>query len=883
MRPLRAYLLMRLPSGDVDVSTHRDLESVETAWQERSSPEAAAALHVGYWRPETEDFVDALKSYPGRVLLSASTVYALPPSCRSSAIPVGFAQSLPLYLALSGWGYEAEDWAASPPEGSKQTGFIATPSPEQRAERLEITCEWLRKLSMDDPSMFEQAMENGVVNEESYLQVEARLPNLLRDSLGEARFRWLCPSPPTAESIFDCIASTPLWFQSLPISILSLSTRPANIISAKSIRRIGDLCQYRSKEVFAFDKMGRKSFNEIGTRLLSVLADGVTSTLVRANLFREARMSHYDKKNDETPSVATPTSLPETEGAETAGRAESQFAGMTNFSEALDVAMGLLTEQERGLMEMRMGAGRSQMTLSEIGDAYGLSRERIRQIETRCVGKMQALFFWSSVMGPRIRKLLGERDDALAPQGLELMEPAFKGAAKSLSVLEYVLERFVEPRMHLVKEAGLTFVTEIMQQEWVDATRATRRLMESLVDKRPTMEEARNMVDSLLVGRGAELRGELWSVATKHAHFANGRLVSYGLGAEPLVLAILESSETPLHYSEILKVLSQQAYEYDSRRIHSAAAEVGLLYSRGTFGTMKHFPLNEAETRLVVSETEDLMEGAGEGRQWHAREICDRLEERGLECRGNLTPYVVSIALARSKHLTYLGRMVWVTKASGARGVANRLDMHQAIVSILMDNGKPMPSDVIKEKLASERGLNCYFQIHPEGQLVRLGAGLWGLMDRDIPFSQDESEHIMAALKAALIDNDKGFHASEIVDEIAKTQPVVRRIEDPVLLLGLAQKFEGFSVSKGQYVYLSSWGEPRRMSVREALQEVLANAGQAGITIQEGMARVADLLERPFPPNMSFGQMSWQLGAVYDELTKRWNLPSEEEIESERA
>ena len=883
MRLLRAYLLIRLPSDNVDVSTHRNLESVESAWRERLHPEASAALHVGYWRPETEDFMKPLRKRPGRVLVSASAVHALPPSFRSSSAPVASAGSLPLYLALTGWGYEIEDPVSSAAATMSVSAPLVQATPRTPSKFPKVQCEWLRVLAQENPAVFQGALDKGVVDEDSYLAKEGSLPSWLRDSLGETRFRWHCPTPPTADNIIDLIAFTPLWFQSLPIDILTLSTRPTNIMSAKSIRVIRDFRRYTAYEVFAFKNMGRKSFNEIGNRLVSILSSGITSPIVMAHLNNEApQIGERDEQWKEVPPPSAPLSADAPlEGASRHVENGKITEHATTFANALEVAFGLLTERERRLMEMRMGAKGEPMTLMEIGQANGVSRERIRQIENKCVRKIRALSFWDSILGPKIRRMLEDRDDYLAPHGLEVLDPALKGAAKSICVLKYALEHFVELELHVVKEGGLCFVTEIRQQEWSDTVRAARKLLETLTEKRTSADEARNMVDGLLVGRGRELREELWNMVSRNAHFVDGKLISYGFGAENVVLAVLESSENPMHYSEILRVTREKGYDYDLRRVHNAAAEVGLLYGRGTYGTMRHFPLNEAETRLVVSETEDLIEWEGATRQWHAREICDRLEERGIDCGGNLTHYVVSITLSRSKHLSYLGRMVWASKSSGAKGIANRLDMHQAVVSILIENGRPMLSDEIKERLAAERGVNCFFQIQPEGRLVRVGAGFWGLMDRDIPFSKEESRRVIDTLRSALITKRKGIHSSELIDEIADIEPIARRVKNPILLLGLAQKFEGFAVSKGQYLYLSEWGEPRRMNIREAMLQVLKGSGRNGITIQEGMARVSELLERPFPPNLFFGQMSFQLGAVYDEATKLWRLPSEDETLSE--
>ncbi|MDK7584532.1 sigma factor-like helix-turn-helix DNA-binding protein [Alcaligenes faecalis subsp. phenolicus] len=878
MKLLRAYLLVRLPLDEVEVTTHRNLESIESLWRGCSHPEASAALHVGYWRPETEDFLEALKAYPGRMLVSASAMHALPEKYRSSRNSIGSAGNLPLHLALAGWGYEIEDSIISQIESDGCLEPCIRDTPETPIEVKGIQCEWLRGFAKSNPAVFQQALDEGVVDEESYLELEGNLSVSLQNSMGEARFRWYCPVP-SSDNIIDYIAFTPLWFQSLPISSLTLSKRPANIIFANSIHVIGDFRRYQARKVLAFLGMGRKSFNEIGTRLLEVLSGGATSAVVKAHSDRETCSieQRVATAKGVQPYISFNGSGEYGVHDSIQNTHEKNIENMITFAEAVEVAFDLLTEQERRILRMRMGVEGDPMTLQEIGEEQGVTRERIRQIESRCVRRLRGMSYWNTVLGPKIRRILQERDDYLSPQGLEILDPGLKGASRSLCMLEYILEKLVEPELYLIRENGQCFVTEIKQQEWHEAVRSARNLLEGLAEKRLSFDEARNLVDGLLVGRGRELRGELWAVASKNAHFADGKLVAYGAGAEHIVLAILESSEAPLHYSDIHRSLTANGHNYDLRRIHNAAAEVGYLYARGTYGTMRHFPLDETQKNIVISEAEDLIGSESVARQWHAREICDHLEERGIDCDGNLSPYIVSIALNDSRYLTYLGRMVWAAKSSGATGVANRLDMHQAVVSILIDYGAPMIASEIKARLSSERGVNTFFQIQPEGPLVRVGGGVWGLMDRDVPFSEEESRRVMEALRATLLETEKGIHSSEIIDKVSGIEPLVRRVNDPVLLLGLAQKFEGFSVSKGQYLYLSKWGEPRRMNVNEAMTQVLKDAGLDGITIQDGMDRVSEMIERPFPINTFFGQIAFHLGALYDPTTKRWQLSDKNE------
>ena len=58
-------------------------------------------------------------------------------------------------------------------------------------------------------------------------------------------------------------------------------------------------------------------------------------------------------------------------------------------SQALHVQLSRLTEREQRVLSARFGIGDTPHTLSEIGDALALTRERVRQIESRALGKLR--------------------------------------------------------------------------------------------------------------------------------------------------------------------------------------------------------------------------------------------------------------------------------------------------------------------------------------------------------------------------------------------------------------------------------------------------------------------------------------------------------------
>ena len=55
----------------------------------------------------------------------------------------------------------------------------------------------------------------------------------------------------------------------------------------------------------------------------------------------------------------------------------------------IQAALGVLNERERTVIEASYGIGTPELTLEEIGEKYGLSRERVRQIKEKAISKLR--------------------------------------------------------------------------------------------------------------------------------------------------------------------------------------------------------------------------------------------------------------------------------------------------------------------------------------------------------------------------------------------------------------------------------------------------------------------------------------------------------------
>ena len=72
---------------------------------------------------------------------------------------------------------------------------------------------------------------------------------------------------------------------------------------------------------------------------------------------------------------------------------DSPMADVTLVKESLNTeiarALSQLNEREKDIVEMSFGINHQEMTLEEIGERFGLTRERVRQIREKAIRKLR--------------------------------------------------------------------------------------------------------------------------------------------------------------------------------------------------------------------------------------------------------------------------------------------------------------------------------------------------------------------------------------------------------------------------------------------------------------------------------------------------------------
>lgn len=810
--PLRAFLMLRSGEGDWNVSVCRDLGAVIQAWKAGTDSETTVGiLHVGFDRSPSHIYETVASGYPARLLLTASAKFALPASFVSSKQPVGFAEGQGVFIGLQGWGYEIDD----------PTSDISLPS-EEKAAPAELQG-WLALFAATNPSYTNELADSGIFNDETYLRKENDLDRNTRHKLGEYRLRTLvgadCDDP------CEIARASPPWLMERELTSIDLSVRANNVFRNNNIVTVRDLSAWTPIALLSVQNFGQKSMKDAVIGLAAALAEGPVGVLDGQDLSNSSRL-------------------------------------------LVEVRRSLLSfpERERDVITRRLGFERPFETLQEVADGYSVTRERIRQIEARSLQKWIRESFWDSVLVHKLARLLTGRPSPLPVAGIEGADNWFEGVTSHLEFFLNLVKVVCEDRINVIKIDDVHYLTLMTQSIWEKTVSAAEDLLSSAVGRNWTESYAQSLVYELLPDNAKEYGVLLWDAAVGLCHFsahADGSrtLTSYGRGADQVVEAILAASPIPLHYSEIAEqAKAKHGREIDIRRAHNAASSVGFLFGAGVYGLTRHIPLNEEEMSEVRAEAEEIILSEP-GRQWHCFELMGVLLERLEREYVGLDKYILNIALRKSKSVKWLHKMTWVAKDQESNEQA-RIYIYQAIVAFIKSAGRPLTADEIKQNLIAVRGVNSTFAINAFDPLIRMGRGVWGLNDRDVPIKRADQRIYIDLLVEHLESKQSGMFRDEVEDLLElKGFPIEA-------FFSILSQDSRLKVSTGRCLYLAKWGEPRRETVGHAVQAVLEEAIEP-LPLEVMTQLVAQRIARPCEKSQISAALQ-AIGAIYNENARTW-------------
>lgn len=818
--PVRAYLMLRHAPDDWDVKVCRDWEAVIEAWNSRAQGSTSAVLHIGFDRPPSSAFETVASAFPGRMLFTITAKYGVPIQFEASRSPVGHVDGLPIYLALRGWGYVAED--VEP---------VVLPKQNQSTVADEFS-DWVLPFAGACPEFADDLRAADIADEATYQLNEASLPWEARYRSGLYRYAQMI----LGEEDDPCaiVRAGPPWLRSMELESMSLTVRLENIFSRAKFLKVGDIGQVRLDDLFAMANFGRKSASDLKIILLRALDQG-------------------PKTDEHFVSLVS------------AREVASQ--GQSTLISEIHRTLALCESRERDILIRRMGLGRPSETLQAVADDYDITRERIRQIEAKAIKRIIRQENWDDVLTAKMERLLTDRQYPLPVLGLEAVDQWFAGISSETTAFRYTLANFCGNRVSITQIGGIDYIGFLDQDAWQAALSEANKILKYASDKGWNEEHIVALLDPALPQKAKEFRSLLWDDVSRQCHFSVNRydtriLVSYGRSMENAVEAILFDADEPLHYSDISQRLEQHlSKSVDIRRVHNAAASVGILLGRGVFGLEKHLNLPSDLLAKISDEASSVILAGPPGRQWHSAELLGDLIERGLT--EELDKYVVDYALRKASGLQRLGRMAWAP-ADATATAAERIEIREAIQSIIFEAGRPLSTAEIRQRLVALRGVNDTFQFSFADPLIRVGAGLWGLNDRDVPIARADQPALIEDLINHLNAKGIGIHISEVPTDLAAPWKDIA----PQVVFSLGTISPELKVSVGQFLYLAEWGKPRRETVFQIVQRLVEAA--VGEFVSDDIIRGLEA-ESTLPIDTSqVAACIKSAGATYDNVARRW-------------
>ena len=864
MRPIRAFLFARGANDNWGCQVFRDFEPLlEATIAANGARQFPVGVHVGFERPDTEAVEELLSKQDGLVFLSNGAMGTMPFPVRASHVSIGSAGESSFHAALDGFGYQVEQADETPPASPQP--WPKMPIPENTGPRG-----WVAILSKLEPGLAQKLHGAGIWDEDSYLIREADLDIDTRYLAGLRRYEILEDEQPNAASLIEHLRSAPPWILSAPIGLLNLSVRSSNVCAAHEIKIIGDFAKYGLKGLYKLPNLGQKSVHEISREMAHLFTTGHPLKAVASKLEWATPERLGDIPSDSN------------EDSEESGADDGNHSGFgAEFSASITSgfieAAQKLEQRERDVWAGRLGFRCEPMTLQQISDQIGLTRERVRQIEVKIYKKIHGHPFWDE-LSRRVREHLRGRTSPLFLNGLSAVDPWFEGADQLAISLREVSDHIPRLGFHILTWNDLPVISSMSQAQWIETIDEAKNILMAIAEQNLNERDALSQAAGVLIGKGEDMREALHEEVSKFCIWSalpdgSRILTGFGKSAAALVSGVLQASDTPLHIDEIQRrVRAHSTYEATNEsNIRRAAAEVSMLFGRGTYGLMKHCPLNSSQMLAIRAEVEDIIFGGSSSKQWHSSELYDELLNRGFSYDGKLTKYIINIALSNSPNLVYLRRMIWGIRGKWNENADARLDVKQAIVSLLEEEGKPMSTAQIRSKLIEGRGLNTYFQIWASSPLVRLGPGLWGLEGRDL--DMQHARVLAYRLLKELSVRQEGIHVSEAAVFLGLGSEA-----EASMLASVANK-DGLRIDKGQYFYLQPWGESRRVSIWEAATSTL-KAHPKGLSRGE-LQLFVDRIAKRKVDRQQLSSILQNIDAIYDAESSLWKFAGLADEDSE--
>jgi superfamily I DNA/RNA helicase/mRNA-degrading endonuclease RelE of RelBE toxin-antitoxin system len=602
----------------------------------------------------------------------------------------------------------------------------------------------------------------------------------------------------------------------VPLDDMELSARIRGYAARAGLRTLGDLAQRSRQTLIDADNLGRASARDLP----------------------KAVAEHFER-----------------------GAQESALAAQ-GLLEGFKALLQQLDPMLRIILTRRSGLGGEAQTLKELGETFGVTRERIRQLETKANESLRRRE-WAREVRRRVDIAVTEGAASLDDLSVD---PWWSSAATSPDVVQYVVEDVLEAPAYVIELDEGHWLSRhkrpVVSAAWESmlAAASAVALPAPPAAFDPLLEPAAQLVGPRLA---AHLFGQLRErLQIDERPGAPASVVAMGDTRRAELLAILRSSPEPIRVDDLFRRIG--------RRVH--IPDDVIHFGRGTIGVKQHFPDFEAWQARLVPRAVRVVETLGPQRQWSCTELLDELREE-QDIPEWLTAYGLAALIKHGTGLVYLGRLR--VALPGTPENESRVYVHDALEELLREAGAPVLRDEAVAKIRARLGVSDFAlqQVFTRPQFVRVDQDRIGLLERDVPGGVNAIAEAVEHVEALLSRRERGLSSFHLHQEVRLLSAVHAEWSEP-LTLSLIRSDGRFRLSQGGAVGLARWESTRVPTRLELVRSALAEAA-GRVSVEALMARIeAHYGERP--TRAAMGGIAQNIGAGLDGewMVKREGLPT---------
>jgi superfamily I DNA/RNA helicase len=462
----------------------------------------------------------------------------------------------------------------------------------------------------------------------------------------------------------------------------------------------------------------------------------------------------------------------------------------------------------RIILTRRSGLGGTSETLREIGEMLGVTRERIRQIESESTSKLVRKG-WAQVVRRRA-------DAALAGGAVTLLElsaDAWWSAAVAFpEVVHYLIADVVEAEAQVIAFDDMDWLSRAPLPAVKDAWLAFRHAASEVPLPAPR-EAFEALTTEAQVGK--RLARHFVKMLGERFHYASeapdAHVLAIGDGRVARLMALLRSSPEPIRVEDAEAVAGGRSH----------LPEEVIRFGGGRIGLRSHIPYFDMWKTRLVPACVSIIERVDPERQWSCAELHDELREE-FELPPWLNPFVLAAFIRAGDELKSLGRLRVALPGKGEN--ESRIYLHDLMEKLLREAGRPMEREVLVEQINARMGISEFamIQCFARPQFVRLDGLHYGLTDRDVPGGAAAIAEVRDEVASVLERRGRGlslFHAHEHVITLSSTHASWTR----ELVYSVLHGDPRFRFTQSGAVGLATWdsvGVPTRLElVRSALEK----------------------------------------------------------------